>query len=229
MHRGFVKLYRKILDSEIFFNPEHLQLFLYLLLRANHEKAKVRGIEVQRGEHLTGRKVLAANLNQKESTIYKRLKWLEKKELIGMESNNKNTIVSICNYDSYQDTGTTKEQRSNNEVTTGEQQGSTKKNNKNIKEIYNTYPTKCPVGGRSTGKNSKNKNKIESLLKKHDKDYLVKLINLYIKDCTNTNTYIKNFTTFLNNLPDIEQFNVIQQNKQIKTETIEEYKARIAG
>jgi len=98
-----------------------------------------------------------------------------------------------------------------------------------VNDIYNTYPTKCPVGGRSTGKNSKNKTKIESLLKKHDKDYLVRLINLYIKDCSNTNTYIKNFTTFLNNLPDIEQFNVIQQNKQIKTETIEEYKARIAG
>jgi len=102
MDRGHVKLWRKMIDDPIFYKPDHLQLFLYLLLRAAWKKRTYRGVVLKRGELSTGRKALAEDLDQKESSIYKRLQYLKDKEYITIKSNNKHSIVSICNYDSYQ-------------------------------------------------------------------------------------------------------------------------------
>jgi hypothetical protein len=74
-----------------------------------------------------------------------------------------------------------------------------------VDALYSLYPTKCPVSGRATGKCSKNKRQIESLLKNRDASEVEFIIRDYITDCKNHNTYIKNFTTFLNQFPDKEQ------------------------
>ncbi len=71
-----------------------------------------------------------------------------------------------------------------------------------INRVYSAYPSKCVVQGRSTGKSSKDKEKIKSLLKTHSVDDLISRINTYISDCRKSATYMKNFGTFLNNLPD---------------------------
>lgn len=150
-YEGWVCLHRKILDNKVFYNPESLQLFLYLILMANHKENKIFGITLKRGQLITGRKSLANSLNQKESSIYKRLLWLQKNELIHLKSNNKMTIISICNYDKYNSQVTTDEQQGNNKVTTKEQQGSTNNNvnngnnvnneNNNYKKIFDFYQT----------------------------------------------------------------------------------------
>ena len=36
-------------------------------------------------------------------------------------------------------------------------------------------------------------------------DELTKIITWYVSECKRTNTYMKNFSTFLNNLPDINE------------------------
>lgn len=74
-----------------------------------------------------------------------------------------------------------------------------------IEDIYNAYPTKCVVRGAANGKGKKDKEKIKSLLEEYSKDHLIKVINWYIEECKKSNTYMKNFGTFLNNLPDIEE------------------------
>jgi hypothetical protein len=136
MDSGWIKLWRKIEDSKIFYKPYHLQLFLYLVIKANHTNTIYRGIPLKAGQLLTGRKQLAALLNAKETTIYKRLKWLENEKKIELKSNNSYTIVTICNYETYQEGENKKGQRSNNEVTTKGQQGDTEKNYKNYKKEY---------------------------------------------------------------------------------------------
>lgn len=73
-----------------------------------------------------------------------------------------------------------------------------------INEVYNAYPSKCVVRGASTGKSASNKRKIYSMLKSIDKDDLILIIKKYIADCKKDNIYMKNFTTFLNNLPDYD-------------------------
>lgn len=73
-----------------------------------------------------------------------------------------------------------------------------------IEEVYASYPTKCVIRGTPTGKSVSNKNKIRTLLKSITKDELLLVISKYITDCKKGNVYMKNFTTFLNNLPDYD-------------------------
>lgn len=77
--------------------------------------------------------------------------------------------------------------------------------NENIEEIYNSYPTRCVVGGRSTGKSAKTKDKIKTLLKTITPEKLIDTIKWYVEDCKKTNTYMMNFSTFLNNIPDVPE------------------------
>jgi len=81
-----------------------------------------------------------------------------------------------------------------------------KDKDKDIDEIYNKYPSKDKTNNnRSTSKSEKDKDKIRSLLKKKTKDDIINVIDFYLKECYRTNTFLKNFSTFLNNLPDIKK------------------------
>lgn len=71
-----------------------------------------------------------------------------------------------------------------------------------VERLYKLYPTSCPITGRSLGKGAKNKKQIITLLKKHTPQEIETAIKMYIDDCKEHNSYVKNFSTFLNNLPD---------------------------
>ncbi len=140
--KGYVKLYRKILSNPVFKSPELLQLFIYCLLRANHEEGKAfygnDEIKIEPGQFITGRFELSKDLKQNESSTYKRLKRLETLHMVALRSNNRNTLVTVVNWELYQSAekesnskSTPKEQQSNNKVTTKEQQSNTNKNVKN--------------------------------------------------------------------------------------------------
>lgn len=92
--------------------------------------------------------------------------------------------------------------------------------NPEIEEIYNLYPSKCPVSYRSTGKNKRNIEQIKKAIDSLSISYVRDSITLYIQDCTKSNTYIKNFSTFLNNIPDPEELkksnNIISNEDRAK-------------
>ncbi len=73
-----------------------------------------------------------------------------------------------------------------------------------VDEVYTAYPARCVVRGASTGKSVNNKKKIRTLLKSSTKEELLLIIKKYISDCKKDKVYMKNFTTFLNNLPDYD-------------------------
>jgi hypothetical protein len=85
-----------------------------------------------------------------------------------------------------------------------EEKEEVKKINGDIDFIYSLYPTKCLVKNSNTGKSSVDKRKIEKLLKTISKDKLSNTIERYKKDCVADKIYMKNFGTFLNNLPDYD-------------------------
>jgi DNA-binding MarR family transcriptional regulator len=91
------------------------------------------------------------------------------------------------------------------EYNNGVKKCSKKSNNVNsdIDYLYDLYPTKCPNRGRSTGKCRKDKEKIKSLLKNISKDELEFTIKSYVKQQTDEGGWLKNFSTFLNQLPDM--------------------------
>ena len=118
---GWIKLHRKILDNPIFVKPDLYQLFSYCLLRANHRETKIlwNGKEeiLERGCFITGRKVITGDTGQSESGIYRRLKVLEKLNMISIKSNNKYSIVKVLNYCIYQGSEFETEQPVNNQRT----------------------------------------------------------------------------------------------------------------
>lgn len=87
----------------------------------------------------------------------------------------------------------------------------------NINIIYSLYPSKCYIKGSNTGKCEKNKLQIKTLLEKKSFDDLSKIINFYLSDCKEHKTYLKNFGTFLNNLPDISEATNTQNKMCIMT------------
>jgi len=94
--------------------------------------------------------------------------------------------------------------------------------NENIELIYTSYPTRCVVGGRSTGKSAKNKDKIKTLLKTITSEKLIDTIKWYVDDCKKTNTYMMNFSTFLNNIPDVpEEYKHIESTTKPKTNELQ--------
>ena len=82
METGYIKLWRKTLDSGLLQNPHAFQLFGYLLLQATHKQIKVdvRGenIVLNPGELLFGRKNAANELRVGEQVIRTALKYLKK-------------------------------------------------------------------------------------------------------------------------------------------------------
>ena len=101
-YKGYVKLYRNILDSPIIKNPNLLQIYIWCLLKANHKAqwVSINGKEVHCdvGRFITGRKVAAEELGMNGNTYYSNIKKLKEYGYLEIESNNKFSIVTVVNY-----------------------------------------------------------------------------------------------------------------------------------
>jgi len=124
----YIKLYRKLLNHDVFRDATSFRVFLWILL----------SVDYKNGTLISGRFWASQSLKMNPNTYYKTLKKLEKNyNLLTLSSNNKNTLISVNNWISYQ-------QSDNNKVTTKEQQSNNKvtliKNirNKEIKNIYSS-------------------------------------------------------------------------------------------
>lgn len=71
----------------------------------------------------------------------------------------------------------------------------------NVDTLYGLYPSKCPKRNVSLGKCFKDKDRLRKLLKSHSFEMLKFTIEREIKEKYNK-SYMSNFSTFLNNLPD---------------------------
>jgi len=132
---SFIKIDREILDSYCFANPNHLKVWLWLLIKANYKDAFVslkmgKGfttVEIKRGQLLFGRFKAEEELGLDGSMIYRALKKFEDLDQINIEANNLYSIITICKYDSYQGYDFDDEQPMSSERTTNEQQLNSKR------------------------------------------------------------------------------------------------------
>ena len=230
-HDGWIKMHRKLLEWEWYTDSKIVHLFVHLLLKANHKDSKYRGMIIKRGQLITGRKLLSIETGMSERNIRTCLDRLKTTNELTIKATNKYSIVTICNYEIYQPKEDVANQLNVQQSSQQKvQQTTTNKNNKETKEeknnniysltiesIYKSYPAKCPISGRSTGKKSKDKDKIKSIIKS-GKYNLSKGIDIYLKSCNETNTYIKNFGTFLNQLPDLDEIEKPDNNNTIKVD-----------
>lgn len=140
--QGWISLHRKMLQSDIFQNEKMFKIFMYCLMKATHKERKQRVgmqvIDLEKGQFIFGRNVAASELNMNESTVYQYVKILEEDGAITIDSNNKFSVVSVVNWEFYQDNNnnvTTKEQQNNNKITTKEQQNNTNNNVNNVDNV----------------------------------------------------------------------------------------------
>ena len=144
-NEGYIILSRSILDSEVFASQKLLKIWVWCLCKANHKDRFValkigkgeRTVKVKRGQFIFGRHKAEEELFIDGSTIYKIMQRLQVLGNISIKSNNQYSVITICNYNTYQDSTkykvATKEQPSNNQVTSKGQVSNTNKNDKNDK------------------------------------------------------------------------------------------------
>lgn len=123
MDQSWFKIYRKIIDWEWFSCPYTLKVFIYLLSVANYKKKNWRGLELQPGDVITGRKQLALSLDMSEQKIRTILERLKSTNEITIKTSPQGSVIHIVRYAMYQisTNESTNEQPTNNQQTTNEQ------------------------------------------------------------------------------------------------------------
>lgn len=131
-----------MLDWEWYNDSVVKDVFLHLLLSANHKDNKYKGIEIKKGQLLTGRLKLASDLNLTEMQIRTALKKLKSTNEITIKTTSKYSIISIKNWDKYQQDNQQDNQQITNKQPTNNQQITTnnnEKNDKNDKNVKNIF------------------------------------------------------------------------------------------
>jgi len=123
MKKGYIKLYRKTIESPIFMHEGMLKLWVLCLLKANHKQTDfvlpgiLKPITLKPGQFITGRYELHRDYHQADiqkrkysrkckPTPYTLIRWLLTLQYMQMLSNttyNKYSIISITNWYLYQE------------------------------------------------------------------------------------------------------------------------------
>lgn len=100
---SWIKIFRELLQWEWFEKAEMVQLFIYLLLKASCEDKQWQGITVKRGQLVTSNGSMRRDLKLSEQQIRTCIKRLISTGEITYQSTNRYVIITICNYDKYQE------------------------------------------------------------------------------------------------------------------------------
>lgn len=99
---GWVCLYRSLLTSEVWEDHNLTRVFLWCLLKANHKPRDWRGQTIPRGSFVTSTPKAASEIDLSRTVIARALKRLAARRMIVTQAAQRYTLVSICNYETYQ-------------------------------------------------------------------------------------------------------------------------------
>ena len=173
---GWISLYRKFLDWQWYDYPTVKIVFLHCLLSANHKPAKWRDLTIKRGQLITSYEKLAAHNGLSIQQVRTAIEKLQSTNEITYKSTSRYSIITIKNYNLYQDSNIQKTETNNKRATTN--------NNDNKRDINKLIS--LSIEERDILKNyllelnEKRKNKIEDIdayIRKliENGDYLTKL------------------------------------------------------
>lgn len=104
MAGNWLKLHRKALDSQAFANQWLWYLWSWCLMKACWKPCWLRcGRQLLPGQFLTGREQGASELRVSPSKWYRGMQILQQRQQVVIESNSLGTIVTICNWRTYQE------------------------------------------------------------------------------------------------------------------------------
>lgn len=136
---SWFRSYRKESDSAVFnFKDAGIyKVWRWCLNSTNYGECFFEGVKIMPGEFVTGRESGAKKCRMRPSTFWEKLLKLQQMGNISLKSNNKFTIVSICNWPTYNGDEYEIRQQPDNGPTTARQQpdnGPTQEK-KNIEEL----------------------------------------------------------------------------------------------
>lgn len=161
----FILLSRSILDSDVFASPKMLKIWIWCLCRANFKDRAVpvnigKGesiVHLKRGQFIYGRHQAQEALCIEGTTVDRWMKKLQDMGSIKIEPHSHYSIITVCNYDIYQNPDTYKRagisQQSNNHTTANAQQ-----NNRERTDDKQQKHTDNKVKNVNIGKNANNVN-----------------------------------------------------------------------
>lgn len=100
---GWIKLHRKLINWEWYSDTNTFRLFVHCLLRANHSDSTWRGHALKRGQFLTSLPSISKETGLSISQIRTSISNLESTGEIADLSQSRGRVVTVLNYDSYQE------------------------------------------------------------------------------------------------------------------------------
>lgn len=170
---GYIKLYRRLTAWEWYKESPMVHLLVHLIMMANRQPGRWKGVDLQRGQLITGRHALSLQTGITERTCRTCLERLKTTKEIAIRTTNRYTLITVLNYDTYQDRNDridqTVDQTDDKPVTSDRPQTRRKEyreeeQERGKRENY-TYPTydepaaasgtACPKGSKSRKKSPK--------------------------------------------------------------------------
>ena len=137
MMEGWIKLHRELEKWEWYRESYTVHLFIHLLINANHTKQKWQGIDIDRGQLITGLSSLNRSTGISPRSLRTSLERLKSTGEITIKSTNKYSVVTIVKWDFYQnvcqETTSKTTSKTTNERQANDKQTTTNNNVKNIK------------------------------------------------------------------------------------------------
>lgn len=124
-NNGYIALHRRLLNWEWYEDVPTKVVFIHCLLRANYEEMRWKGITVPRGSFVTSISKISSETGLSNQQTRTALSHLESTQEIAKLSYPNFTIISVKNYDAYQQTN-----KVSNKQSTSHQQGKQQTTNK---------------------------------------------------------------------------------------------------
>lgn len=99
---GWLKLHRKILESQVFSDPDLLRLWIMLLCRANFKTSYFRGREIGVGQVAFSQRLFCDSLGVSKGKLHRDLNKLKAAGMLSIEAGRDFSVASICNWETYQ-------------------------------------------------------------------------------------------------------------------------------
>lgn len=149
---GWIKVHRQLLEHWVSQEPELFAFWMRLLLEANHAEVKrmFNGslITIERGQVIFGLEAFEAKSGISKKKLRRYLDLLQNDGMIGRQATNKYSIITIANYNDYQEEGRQEAGKGQAEGKPRASQGQHRKNVKNGENVENTN-TPLPPRGES--------------------------------------------------------------------------------
>jgi len=153
MQRGYIKVWRKTIDSGWLQNHKLCSFWLWCLLKASHKEYDLivgcQKVHLMPGDFVFGLNKASEELAMSIRSIRTILAFLKTSQNLTIKTTNKFSVISIVNWDIYQQTETTNDNQNDKPPTSYRQatdnkqthkHKSTKEYTSDFLQFYNAYP-----------------------------------------------------------------------------------------